>query len=107
MTAQLKAATPFPFQTRKVHKPMDYIDPELLKVEHNTPLPQARRIYGKYDDLFGRMRYGSCVVCEGEEMNKVANALRKWLEREKQPGKVVSIKRCEDGKARVWLMKQE
>ena len=103
MTAQRKPVSPFPPVAKK-QAVMTYIDPDLLTVEHNTPLPAARRVVGKYDAVFSKLRFGSCVACEPDEMNKVANALRKWLEREEKPGKVVSVKRDKDGRARVWLI---
>lgn len=96
--------TPFSFpQLVKKHKPMNNIDTEFLTIEHNTPIPGARRVNGKYDKLFESMRAGSCVVCEQSEMNSVCNGLRKYLSRTEKTGKVVSVKNCADGKSRVWL----
>ncbi len=86
---------------------MNYVDPSMLKLEHNTPLPTARRVFGKYDEIFASMKYGSCIACEYSEFQKIANALRKYLERTKRPGKVVHVSKCEDGKARVWLVSPE
>lgn len=102
MTAALKS-TPFAQLVRK--KTLSHIDASMLSVEHGTPIPEGRRVYGKYDNLFESMKFGSCVACEPKEMNSVANALRKYLQRQKRQGKVVSVSRCEDGKARVWLVK--
>lgn len=104
MTAAAKNVSPFTGLVRK--KTMAHIDTSMLTVEHNTPLPEGRRVLGKYDALFDSMKFGSCVACEPKEMNCVANALRKFLERNKRAGKVVSVSRCEDGKARVWLVKE-
>ena len=104
MTAAAKTVSPFAQLVRK--KTTTHIDASMLQLEHNTPIPEGRRVYGKYDDLFGAMKFGSCVACEPAEMNCVANALRKFLERMKRDGKVISVSRCDDGKARVWLVKK-
>lgn len=107
MSAVLKPASPFPAPVRTVrHKPMHAVDVDMLKLEHNTPLPAGRRIVGKYDELFSRMKFGSCIACEQSEKENIANGLRKFLQRNKKPGKVVAVKRCEDGKARVWLVEK-
>lgn len=90
----------------KKHKPMRAVDVDLLKVEHNTPLPAGRRVYGKYDALFAQLKFGSCIACEPSEKENIANGLRKYLERNKKPGKIVSVKNCDDGKSRVWLVKE-
>lgn len=104
MSAVLKPS-PFPQVARKKQTKAEYIDPSLLTVEHNTPMPEGRRVIGKYDAKFASLKYGSCIACEPREVNCVANALRKWLEREKAPGKVESAREMRDGKGRVWLQK--
>ncbi len=92
--------------TTRKHKPMHAVDVDMLKLEHDTPLPDSRRILGKYDDLFSKMRFGSCIACEPKEKENIANGLRKYLQRMKKPGKIVSVKNCEDGKSRIWLVKE-
>lgn len=103
MTAAFKTPIHFPQVAKKKKQPMRAIDTELLKVEHFTPIPGARRVNGKYDQLFDSMRFGSCIACEQAEMNSVATGLRKYLLRMDKAGKVVSVKNCDDGKSRVWL----
>lgn len=104
MSVAAKTVSTFAQLVRK--KTTTHIDASMLSVEHGTPIPEGRRMVGKYDDLFASMKSGSCVACEPAEMNSVANALRKFLERTKRTGKVVSVKHCEDGKARVWLIQK-
>lgn len=86
------------------------IDADLLKVEHNVPLPGGRSAAdGKYHKHFALMKPGSCIRCEAGEINQVANALRKQIQMKRYPaltGCVVrSAARCEDGAARVWAIK--
>ena len=86
------------------------IDPDMLKVEHNVPLPGYRSAAeGKYHGQFSLMRPGSCVRCEADEINQIANALRKQIELKRYPAlagcSVRSAARCEDGHARVWALK--
>ncbi len=97
----------FPTVAKKHKAP---IDPDMLKVEHNVPLPGFRSAQeGKYHALFALMKPGSCIRCEADEINQIANALRKQIELKRYPaiiGCVVrSAARCEDGAARVWALK--
>jgi hypothetical protein len=89
-------------------KAQKVVDTSMITVEHNTPLPENRRVTGKYDALFSTLKAGSCVACERAESESVCNALRKWLQRNKITGmKIIKHSRCDDGKARVWLMKDD
>jgi hypothetical protein len=106
MNAQ-RTPSPFPTVAKRNARPAQAIDPDLLSVEHSTPRPTARRVSGKYDAVFAKLRYGSCVACEPSEMNTVANSLRKWMAREGKPGKVVSVTRDKDGRARVWMVEAD
>jgi hypothetical protein len=85
---------------------MHSVDVDLLSVEHNTPMPKSHRIFGKYDAMFAKLKYGSCVVCEPDEKENISNGLRKYLIRANRSGVVRAVKRCEDGKARVWLLEK-
>ena len=48
---------------KKISRAME-IDPDLLKIEHNTPIPKGRPAPGKYDELFASLKAGSCVACD-------------------------------------------
>ncbi len=102
MSALRKTVSPFPGVVRNA----DGIDVSLLKVEHSTPIPARAVVKGKYDELFDKRKFGSCVVCETDEFSKVSNALRKWLQVRGRKGKIKGVSRCEDGHARVWLVGQ-
>jgi hypothetical protein len=104
MTQPMKTPIQFP-QVAKKHRPMATVDTDMLIVEYNTPIPKERRVFGKYDKIFESLKFGSCVACELSEMNSVCNGLRKYLQRMERPGRVISVKNCQDGKARVWLTK--
>lgn len=85
-----------------------FVDPTMIQVEHNTPIPDDIRVSGKYDDKFSALKPGSCLACERIEVEAIANALRKWMQRNKITGmKILKHSRCEDGKARLWLVKDE
>jgi len=102
------APSPFPPVARTVKARQD-IDPDLLKVEHDTPLPRFKsRNTDKYGPVFSKLKPGSCVVCLPDETPRIAQSLRKVLELGKYPvlkdTKVVSRHHCDDGHGRVWLM---
>lgn len=101
------AVSPFPTVAKRRK---EAIDPEMLKVEHNVPLPGHRSATaGKYHALFALMKAGSCIRCEPEEINQVANALRKQIQLKRYPALIGCVvrtaARCEDGAARVWAIK--
>ena len=103
-------ATALMFPTVAKVKRKAPLDADMLKVEHNVPLPGGRSAAdGKYHKQFSLMQPGSCIRCEASETNQIANALRKSIERNRYPnlkGCVVrSAARCEDGAARVWAIK--
>jgi hypothetical protein len=97
--------SPFPKVAKRPRR-QKIVDTSMLRVEHNTPLPENIRINGKYDALFSNMKPGSCIACERSESECVCNALRKWIQRNKITGmKIIKHSNCEDGKARIWLVK--
>lgn len=89
---------------RKVKNQTNTIDPDFLKVEHSTKVEAKRMPVGKYDELFSQLKYGSCVVCESDEVDRIASALRKWLNRHGKHGVAKRNTRCRDGKARIWML---
>lgn len=93
-------------KAKRSPKQQRFVDPTMIKVEHNTPIPDDIRVVGKYDDLFSALKPGSCLACERAEVESISNALRKWMARNKITGmKVIKHSRCDDGKARLWLVK--
>lgn len=76
----------------------------------DDPLPCGRASPGsKYDALFKAMKVGQCLRTLPGDVQKVAQALRKHIERTdlkhkgKAPG-VISETRGADGIGRVWLV---
>lgn len=100
MKAQARVS-PFPVATRNKER---HIDVGMLKVEHGTPIPLSARSSkaSKYASLFEQLKPGSCIVCESGETNQIAAALRKYLLRYGKKPSVRSLRRCDDGHARVW-----
>lgn len=83
---------------------MPRIDPSKLTIS-NDPMPAHRAIANKYAELFGRLKPGQCIVCEGDQAAKLATALKKHVALAGQSHIVRSTSRFEaDGKGRVWLI---
>ena len=101
MKAQAKVS-PFPTAIKKRTEP---VDASMLRIEHNQPLPTGvRLVKSKYDELFSQLKAGSCVVCESNEINRISNALRKYLSTRNKPLMVRAVTRCDDGHGRVWAL---
>ena len=80
------------------------IDPTKLTIS-NDPLPAHRATPNKYAELFGRLKPGQCIVCEGSQAAKLATALKKFVAQAGQSHIVRSTSRYDaDGKGRVWLI---
>ena len=100
-----RAPSPFPTAARK-KVVVTHIEPDMLKVEHNTPIPGHRTHADyKYDPVFLQLRPGNSVKCEPREVGTLAQALRKGLENGRYPAiagcKVISRRNCPDGHGRV------
>lgn len=107
MKTALKVASPFPVVRRKTEK--QTVDASLLRIDTETPppAPGSRPGHSKYDDLFPALKPGNSIVCEKNERELIRNALMKWLKRRGSTGfDVVSQSKCDDGHARVWLVKK-
>lgn len=107
MKTALKVASPFPVVRRKSDR--ETVDASLLRIDTTTPPPKpgSRPGQSKYDTLFPALQPGQSIVCEKHERELIRTALVKWLERNNRKGfNVVSVSRCEDGHARVWLVKK-
>jgi len=87
--------------------PVDMVDPNFLKIETGPP-PTKQYTRSKYDPLFNKLKPDQAVVCERDEAEKVAQALRAFLDKTDKKGFVKTFKLSyEDGKARVfWLSKR-
>jgi len=83
---------------------VDGIDPDLLKIEHDSPVHSARAGKSKYTPVFAKLKIGSAIVCEPKEAGRIAQTLRKWLEATGKPYKVKHVSNCPDGNGRVWLL---
>ena len=112
MTANLrKGASVFNMPTVKKSSNQE-IDPDLLVVEHDKPVPRMKsRTSDKYGPVFAKLKPGSCIKCEAHEVNPIANQLRKAILLERLPAlkgcTLISRQRCDDGAARVWVVKEE
>lgn len=94
-----------PWKNEPVNKPK-FVPIEKLKIT-NDPFesPKATQQY-KYDSLFSKLKHGQCMVMDDPKNGpRVAKALRSWLDRKGVEGAVKQNLRCDDGKARVWLVR--
>lgn len=106
----MKANTVFAMKPAKAVHNRVAIDPEMLVVEHNVTPPKTRSVIGgKYDPVFEKLKPGSAVRCEPDECGPIVASLTKRLSQGRYPtlkGCVVrSCKRCDDGHARVFVLK--
>jgi hypothetical protein len=96
-----------PFTGEKLSKiaKAKYVPAEKLVIA-SDPLPTGKlKATGKYEDIFGKIKYGQCVICEPDDVIRVSKAMRVWLEKNYMKGHVRSATNYEkDGKGRVWLM---
>lgn len=89
---------------------MQAIDPELLSIGNDEYTGQRASPEGKYDALFRSMKSGQCIKCEPQEIGRITNALRKWLQVNKRDDKfeVRSMARYHtDQRGRVWMLAKE
>lgn len=104
--AQTSKVSPFPTAR---HRSAEHIDVSMLKVEHKTPLPSSVRSsqVSKYEPIFEQLKPGSCIVCEFDERGTIVTALVKYIKRKGLKCITKSLGRCEDGHARIWMLKAE
>ena len=60
----------------------------------------------KYTETFDSLKLGQCIRCSTDNVTRVSNALRKYLEHTKRKGQIKSTRRYPDdeGFGRVWLL---
>lgn len=72
---------------------------------HSDPLPTKRQITtSKYASHFAKMDLGQNIRCKPTDVNKVSQAMRKYIRENKLQAEVVSRIKCEDGIGRVWMV---
>jgi len=72
------------------------------------PIPSYRAVVGsKYAPIFAKLRPGEAIKCKPEEVGRIANSLRKYIEQGHAKGAVKTIKNYGDGMGRVWLIEAE
>lgn len=106
----MNKASPFPTATRKTHKVMSHIDPELLKIGNDPYTGQRSSPEGKYDAIFAAMKPGQSIECEPSEAGSLRNALHKWLQARKKDDVLevrMQTRYHKDGRGRVWLLSKE
>lgn len=84
-------------------KPNKEIDPTKLRISHDPVVIRSAKP-GKYDDIFRRLSYNQCVVCEPGQSNSLANALRDYHRRNGIKARVKSTDYYSDGQGRVWML---
>ena len=106
----MKPATKFigrknPFTGESTVLETVYMNPQELKISDDE-MPAGRvSIANKYEPIFGKMKYGQCVICQPVDVGKVAGAMRKYLSKGKG-GKVRTVRHYPfDRLGRVWMMR--
>lgn len=92
--------------TRPAARPHVYLDPAEIQIT-NDPLPASRALpVHKYTATFDALKPGQCIRCSTDNVMRVSNALRKYLEHTKRPAQIKSTRRYPDdeGFGRVWLL---
>lgn len=81
---------------------------DLAKCEiADDPLPTGRiTTDGKYKAVFESLKPGQCVKVPPDQVNRIANAMRKHIEQFSDKTRFVtrSVKNYGDGLGRVWLI---
>lgn len=106
-TAWVKPPAPAGKPGRKTARTVQgEVNPDTLTI-CDDPLPAHRARPGcKYEAKFRPLKIGQAIKCQPTDVNRVANALRKYLEA--SPALLVrSIRDYGDGKGRVWLVKAD
>jgi hypothetical protein len=101
-----EATQPKPKQVSSPKKMPVFVNVEEMSIT-NDALPAFRAFKpNKYDGIFGDMRPGQCIRCTSENVNTVANAMRKFVITNKMRVSVKSAIRYEKdvGYGRVWMM---
>lgn len=72
----------------------------------DDPLPKSRANPGnKYAPIFAQLNVGQCLKCKTEDVGRVGNAIRKWIENNQLPYTFRVMRRYHsDGQGRVWLL---
>ena len=88
---------------QKTGKPRIKVSAEDLKIVDEKY--QGRKIQkGKYDDVFGKMKYGQAISTASEKTQTIANAMRDWLRRVNKKGKVRAVSYHTKTTGRIWLL---
>ena len=106
----MKANTVFAMKPAKVVHNRVAIDPDLLIVENNFPVPAGRRhVTGKYDAVFSKLKPGGCIKCEPDEAPVIATALVNSIKRDRLKAltgcKVKFFRNRGDGHGGVFVLK--
>lgn len=87
------------------------IDPSKLQIA-SDPLPSVRLVTNKYLTIFSKLKVGQNIQCEPDEVQPIAQALRKYIDLNKitakgKPARVITQSNSPDGIGRVWLVEGE
>ena len=92
-------------QSIKVARKRAELDVESLTI-CDDPLPKSRANPGnKYAPIFAQLKVGQCLKCKTEDVGRIGNAIRKWIENNQLPYTFRVMRRYHsDGQGRVWLL---
>ena len=71
----------------------------------DDPIPEHRKLpEGKYGALLFKLKPGQCIKCPSSDVNRLANAIKKHVERKHPTCMVRSMQDYGDGMGRVWML---
>lgn len=95
-------------QPRRKPSPPAFADVSQVEI-CDDPLPEVRATPGsKYEPVFERMKVGQAIACRSEDVGKIANGMKKWIDRKGLKDHVIRTTKAYecagDLKGRVWLL---
>lgn len=80
---------------------------EVQVFKTNRGCPVALKPPTPWDDVFRGMKHGDCFEAASDHIPAVANAMRKYLERYRLPGKVLARSKVQNTMGAVWFLSNE
>lgn len=71
----------------------------------DDPIPEHRALpEGKYDALLSKLKPGQAIKCPSADVNRLANAIKKHVEKRYPDCMVRTMRNYGDGMGRVWML---
>jgi hypothetical protein len=87
-------------------KQVKEVDVSSIRITHDKPKKRAVRFY-KYEPLFKDLGIGKSLSCKSEDCDKVAQALRSYVKRNKKPWLIKGQMYYTKTTARVFVLEMK